>query len=222
MFRLTAAPLLVLLGACATSSPSQGSGTSQGSPSASSGQSVASSGQSAASSAQSQQSSAASTASSQQSSASNASSQNSAQGTAATPSSQQSGGVLAASSLLGTTAATVGLTVYFAYWKGRADAPPKAAAVQQARAWLRANHLQLDEDLALGAGPALDDLATMARVPPAHRARLGQVLRRHHAQLHPSAEPSLDEAQQLMARVGACIFEDEVLRADGEAALARW
>lgn len=50
-----------------------------------------------------------------------------------------------------------------------------------ARSWLLANRLQLKQDLALGAGPALDDLAGIARIPELHRAYFGRLLQQHRA-----------------------------------------
>ncbi|PZR06934.1 MAG: hypothetical protein DI536_29125 [Archangium gephyra] len=110
-----------------------------------------------------------------------------------------------------------------------APAPfPKKAEVRDvdakvlARSWLVANELQLKQDLALGWGPTLEDLAGLAGIAPAHRERFGKVLQRHRRELVVSAEVSPDEAAAVMARVGDLVMTDPVLRADAVVALAAW
>lgn len=110
-----------------------------------------------------------------------------------------------------------------------APAPfPKKADVSDvdakvlARSWLVANELQLKQDLALGWGPTLEDLAGLAGIAPGHRERFGKVLQKHRRELVVSAEVSPDEAAQVMSRVGDLVMTDPVLRADAVVALAAW
>ena len=97
---------------------------------------------------------------------------------------------------------------------------PTLDAMVLARAWLLANELQLKQDLALGAGPAIDDLAGIARIPPEHLAHFGRVLQRHRAQFVTSREMTPQQAAQVMSRVGDLVMADPIIKGDGEAALA--
>ena len=90
-----------------------------------------------------------------------------------------------------------------------------------ARAWLRANQLQLKQDLAIGAGPAIDDLAGLAGISPSHRAHFGKVLQRHREQLRASSEVTLEEAARVMSTVGGLVLDDGVLKGDVVALQAR-
>jgi hypothetical protein len=89
-----------------------------------------------------------------------------------------------------------------------------------ARAWLRANQLQLKQDLALGAGPAIEDLAGIAGIVAEHRAHFGLVLQRNRARFSASSELSLRETARVMSSVGELVLGDPVLRSDGELMLA--
>ncbi|MDP1825120.1 MAG: DUF3015 family protein [Archangium sp.] len=97
---------------------------------------------------------------------------------------------------------------------------PSLDALVMARAWLLANALQLKQDLALGAGPTLEDLAGIAGIPPAHRSRFGRLLQEHRAELLSGHDVTEQEAARVMARVGDLVMADPLLRADGGAALA--
>ncbi len=94
---------------------------------------------------------------------------------------------------------------------------PPLDAMVLARAWLQANELQLKQDLALGAGPTLEDLAGIAQIAPQRRAHFYRVLQRHHRELVPPSELTLVEAAEVMSRVGELVLADPVLRVDGEA-----
>lgn len=97
---------------------------------------------------------------------------------------------------------------------------PSFDAMMLARDWLVANELQLKQDLALGAGPAIDDLAGLAGIAPARREHFGRVLQHHRAQLLVAREVTPREAAMVMSRVGDLVMADPQLRADGVAALA--
>lgn len=109
----------------------------------------------------------------------------------------------------------------FAPFPEKADVSDVDAKVL-ARSWLVANELQLKQDLALGWGPTLEDLAGLAGIAPAHRGHFGKVLQKHRRELAVSAEVSPDEAAHVMSRVGDLVMTDPVLRADAVVALAAW
>lgn len=99
---------------------------------------------------------------------------------------------------------------------------PRYDAMVQARAWLIANELQLQQDLALGAGPTLEDLAGLAGIAPAHRQRFGRVLQQHRAQLLAPRDVTPEQAAAVLSVVGDLVMTDPVLRPDGLAVLAAW
>lgn len=88
--------------------------------------------------------------------------------------------------------------------------------------WLLANELQLRQDLALGTGPALDDLAALGGIAPAHRAHFGRLLQRNRQKFLTRRDLTPREAARIMACVGELIFADPLLRPDGEAVVAAW
>lgn len=94
-------------------------------------------------------------------------------------------------------------------------------ALEQARSWLEGNRLQLAEDLALGTGPTLDDLATVAAIAPAHRVAFTRALQQHRAELMPGLVPTVADTSRLLGAIGALVLADPVLSADGEAFVAR-
>ena len=97
---------------------------------------------------------------------------------------------------------------------------PSIEAMIEARWWLLANEVQLKQDLALGAGPALDDLAGLARIAPERRAHFGKVLQKNRKLLLLPHEVTPEQAAQLMSRVGELVLADPILRVDGEAVVA--
>jgi hypothetical protein len=89
--------------------------------------------------------------------------------------------------------------------------------------YFRAQSDQLLQDLALGAGPTVDDLAGGAGVRAENVRRLGQLLRQHRAELVSMLEPqhlTEDGAGQVLRRIGEIAWEDPALREDGERYLA--
>lgn len=106
------------------------------------------------------------------------------------------------------------------------SAPPRAgpsfAAMLEARAWLLANRLQLMQDLALGAGPAIDELAALAGIAPARRAHFGRALQRLRSRLVVAPDVTPVAASQVMSEVGELILTDPLLRPDAELRLASW
>jgi hypothetical protein len=100
------------------------------------------------------------------------------------------------------------------------DDEPRFDAMIQARSWLLANELQLRQDLALGAGPTVMDLAGVAGIRPEHRAHFGRVLQKHRALFKVTAEVTPEEAAKVFSQVGDLVMTDVVLRPDGLAVLA--
>lgn len=97
---------------------------------------------------------------------------------------------------------------------------PSLDAMVMARSWLKANELQLAADLGLGLGPALDDLAYISGIAPAHRAHFGKVLQRERARLVVRKDLTPEGAASLMRVVGELVMADPVLRGDAVAMLA--
>lgn len=102
------------------------------------------------------------------------------------------------------------------------DEPPRFDAMIQARSWLLANELQLQQDLALGAGPTIDDLAGVSGVSARNKAHFGRVLQRNRALFKVTPEITPEQAGDVFSRVGDLVMTDPVLRPDGLAVLASW
>ena len=73
---------------------------------------------------------------------------------------------------------------------GKAEkADPEAATTKATLLYLRDNHLQLVQDLAAGEGPVLTELASAARIKDENRARFGQQMQAHAAELIELSSP---------------------------------
>lgn len=231
--------LLVATGLCACSgSTSNLSGNSSGSSNQSSGSSNTSSASSNTSSANSNNSSANSNASSgnssdssqgtsnasKGSSDSNASSKTSSDNTTADPGVQRTSVILAGSALLTTAGIGLGLTIYFIKHKVDPSPSPPELDAKEAQAWLNANLKQLKQDLALGAGPTVRDLASAAQIRTENLGRFGRMLQANRAALlapTASGRVSLEQAADVMGRIGDLTRADEVLKEDAAAFVAR-
>ncbi len=204
---------------------SNASGASSNNSSASSGQSSGQSAQSSDASKASSNSSNQSSHNSQGSSDANSSSRATSDNTTNNQNLQHSSVAAAGSALLTTTGVAIGLIVYFV---GRAQRNPPAEklndAAKPAQAWLRANQRQLRQDLALGAGPTLEDLAAAAEVPRAHYAHFARLLASHRDDLLSplkGSDVTLQAAVDVLSRIGAWALADAVLHEDAERALTR-
>lgn len=185
------------------------------------------------SSANSNQSSAGSSNSSQDSSNaskgssdSNASSKASSDNTTADTGVQRTSVVLAGSTLITTAGIGLGLTIYWLKndLLGKKEASMPELQAKQAQAWVNANLKQLKQDLALGAGPTVRDLASAAEIRPEHLARFAKLLQEHRADvLAPAAagRVSLEQAAQLLQTIGTLTRNDEVLQQDAADFLVR-
>jgi hypothetical protein len=132
----------------------------------------------------------------------------------------------ASATVVGLTA--VGLGVVF--WQVAARAPPVAAPPPQelapaAQTYLRARAHQLREDLALGAGPTVEELAAMARIRREHLGAFGQLLRAHRQELLALADVRTltpERALSWLRRVGELARTDSRLEDDRSAFLAAY
>jgi hypothetical protein len=152
------------------------------------------------------------------------SSRNSTEGTSAGTSKDggQSSAVASATAMLLTTVGGIGLSIYATVRAGDGD---RERAVQSAMVWLRANHRQLQQDLALGAGPVVDDLANAAQIRPDHRAEFARVLQRNRKELLALADPeTLDTARtrRFLSSIGALTSAHPLLRENAERFLERY
>jgi hypothetical protein len=98
--------------------------------------------------------------------------------------------------------------------------PPAPAAPAAAAQFLRASERQLRMDLAVGAGPAIDDLAALAEIRPRNLPRFGRLLREHRHELLTWTDaraltPAV--AAQVLRRVGEIAAQDGALAEDGRA-----
>jgi hypothetical protein len=88
--------------------------------------------------------------------------------------------------------------------------------------FLRSRSHQLREDLALGAGPAVEDLASLARIPREHLGIFGRLLRAHRKELLELADARTltpERAVKWLQRVGEIARTHPVLEEDGRAFL---
>lgn len=138
-------------------------------------------------------------------------------------SSQQSGqssGVVSGVGLLLTTTAGTGFAIYGTVMALK----PKPATPETALRYLRANEDQLRQDLALGSGPTLDDLASAAEIRLENADKFRALLQSHRRELLDLAEPSLlnaERAVRFLSRIGELAYADDTLRLDAEAFRAR-
>ncbi|WP_240358329.1 hypothetical protein [Myxococcus vastator] len=111
---------------------------------------------------------------------------------------------------------------YAAAERRRRGVSPKEAG-RAAQVYLRARTHQLREDLALGAGPTVEDLAAAARIRREHLGLFGRVLRANRKELLEMAEASTltpDRALAWLERVGELARAEPRLEEDRRAFLA--
>jgi len=130
--------------------------------------------------------------------------------------------VVAGSALLLSTVVGIGFAIYGSV---RAMEDPRHPGSARATAmYLSAQTHQLEQDLALGAGPVLDDLAAAAGVPAGDRPRFGKLLRAHRGELLELAERRLltpERALRFLNRVGELTWADPVLNVSARRVLER-
>lgn len=100
----------------------------------------------------------------------------------------------------------------------------KAFVADAAHGWTRENEYQLAQDLAVGDGPAIRDLAAVAGIRPAHLDRFGELLRRERRDLMALVEASRESREasvELFRSVGVLARADALLHEDYVAFRAR-
>ncbi len=128
--------------------------------------------------------------------------------------------------VLAGTAALVGLAIWGGLGLTAATADQPGQREKQgaaAAAYLRANENQLRQDLALGAGRTVEDLAAAAGIRPENLPRFGRMLRRHRAELlaHLDGGPITHAtALELLGRIGELAKQDPALAEDYRAFMA--
>jgi hypothetical protein len=103
--------------------------------------------------------------------------------------------------------------------------PDPEEVARAAQTYLRSRSYQLREDLALGAGPSIEDLATVARIRREHLGRFGQLLRTHRHELLALADARTltpERAVEWLRRVGELARADPRLEEDRRAFLATY
>lgn len=144
--------------------------------------------------------------------------------------SSKSGGNNSASAFVPSASTATGTSAALGYvlWKATLPAaiPPAAAPAEVGKAaqvYLRARAHQLREDLALGAGPTLEDLAAAARIRRENLDTFGRLLRGHRAELLALADARTltpERALEWLQRVGELARADPRLEEDHQAFLA--
>ncbi len=211
------------------------SGQSSGNSGASSGQSSGGSGESSAgsgaSSGQSSDSSNASGESSAQSSGSTGnesteqssanSTRSSTDGTSESSGGENAGTVLVPVSGTSTLAATTG-GIALLIWSVNRPTPEAEAA---AHLYLKSVRHRLEEELALGAGPTLEDLAALAQIRQENLPRFFRLLLAHRRELLALTDARTltpARAGRALQQVGAWAAADPVLAEDGRRAKERF
>ncbi|WNG55023.1 hypothetical protein F0U59_09730 [Archangium gephyra] len=135
------------------------------------------------------------------------------------------GGNVVSFSVVGATLGGLGLAFWMIMKAPSAGPPPPVNVGEAAQAYLRARTHQLREDLALGAGPSIEDLAAMARIRRENLRIFGRVLREHRRELLALAESSAltpEHALEWLARVGQLARTEQRLEEDRLAFLAAY
>lgn len=118
----------------------------------------------------------------------------------------------------GATSVGLGYAIWALASKAPALAvPPPEAVGQAAQAYLRGRTHQLREDLSLGAGPSIEDLAALARIRRDNLRLFGWVLRAHRVELLALTDDATltpERALLWLARVGELAATQPPLRED--------
>ncbi|MCY1074735.1 hypothetical protein [Archangium lansingense] len=133
------------------------------------------------------------------------------------------GGNVLTFSTVGATVGGLGLAFWMILKAPPVGPPPPANVGEAAQAYLRARTHQLREDLALGAGPSIEDLAAMARIRRENLRLFGRLLREHRGELLSLAEASTltpERALGWLERVGQLARTEPRLEEDRRAFLA--
>lgn len=102
-------------------------------------------------------------------------------------------------------------------------AQPSPREAKAAQAFFRANRFQLEEDLALGAGRSIEDLAALARIRRENLPAFCRLLHLHREQLLELADADTltpERAVRALRLVGELASTEPALAADGREAMA--
>jgi hypothetical protein len=134
---------------------------------------------------------------------------------------------VASATVLALTAAGLGAVFWQAAERAMREPPKTAPPAQEvapaAQTYLRARMHQLREDLALGAGPTVEELAALARIRRENLGAFGQLLRAHRQELLALADTRIltpERALEWLRRVGEIARTDPRLEEDRRAFLA--
>jgi hypothetical protein len=118
----------------------------------------------------------------------------------------------------------LGVVIWQAYAVNEGSQPVAPQEVgRAAQVYLRSRTHQLREDLALGAGPSVEDLAAAARIRRENLGTFGRILRTHRHELLAMADERTltpERALAWMERVGQLASADPRLAEDRRAFLA--
>jgi hypothetical protein len=136
---------------------------------------------------------------------------------------------VASATVIGLTAAGLGVVFWQVMERGMRTVPPPSPSPQEvaraAQTYLRSRTHQLREDLALGAGPTVEDLAALARIRREHLGIFGRLLRAHRHELLALADERTltpERAAAWLRRVGELARTDPRLEEDRRAFLATY
>jgi hypothetical protein len=141
---------------------------------------------------------------------------------------QEGDPVLGTTILLLTTASAVGTTVGIVYsviGTQRKDPHARAKVGRAFASYLRRNSDQLVQDVTLGSGRTVNDLAATAAISTNNLPAFGRLLRAHRAELLKLADVrqlSPDRALAFLERMGTLVMNDRVLISDYDAAVAKF
>ena len=119
---------------------------------------------------------------------------------------------------LTTTTGAIGAVIWIA------AAKPEPQVAKAAQAFFQANQFQLQEDLALGAGRSIEDLAALAQIRREHLPEFAHLLHTHREELLSLTDAEAltpKRAVQALRRIGELMANSPVFAEEREAALAR-
>jgi predicted component of type VI protein secretion system len=139
---------------------------------------------------------------------------------------------VASATVVGLTAAGLGAVFWQAAQRAMREPPPPAAPPPQpqeiegaAQTYLRSRAHQLREDLALGAGPTIEELASLARIRRENLGTFGRLLRAHRQELLALADARAltpQRAVEWLRLVGEIASSDPRIEEDRRAFMAAY
>ena len=142
---------------------------------------------------------------------------NSSNSSGSSRSSQGSQSPVVSITLGGATVVGLGYAIWALARTPAVAVPPPEAVGEAAQAYLRGRTHQLREDLSLGAGPSIEDLAALAHIRRENLRLFGWVLRAHRVELLALADNATltpERAMAWLARVGELATTQPPLQED--------